>query len=219
MLKIDELNNLEYDDDDIIQKLEKYFDVMDGITTEQLDKRVSLGKKIFDLMMLFAFMVVGNDAIGAQQDIEAYVLLLVGEIQTIVSEFTDLDDYLVAYINETARQIVNTTFEHIDDNYYLSQERMLNIAENEPNSVLEHAEYTQAINSGMKQKQWLSERDNRVRPTHRKVDDNTTIPIDKPFHVGNSLMMYPHDKSLGADDKEIVACRCHAVYFNKSDTI
>lgn len=38
------------------------------------------------------------------------------------------------------------------------------------------------------------------------------IDIFEPFEVGNSLMMFPKDHSLGAQVKEIAGCRCSLKY-------
>jgi hypothetical protein len=60
-------------------------------------------------------------------------------------------------------------------------------------------------------KTWQTMGDNRVRASHRAVNGQT-VPIDQPFQVGTSMLMYPADSSLGADAKEIVNCRCSARY-------
>ena len=61
-------------------------------------------------------------------------------------------------------------------------------------------------------KEWETVGDDNVRDTHRETERGGAIPVNQPFVVGNSLMMYPSDDSLGADFKEIVGCRCSAVY-------
>ena len=62
---------------------------------------------------------------------------------------------------------------------------------------------------------WISERDNKVRKTHKNVDDGKTIHINDYFHVGNSLMLYPHDAVNGTPN-QIINCRCHVEYFLKN---
>lgn len=63
-------------------------------------------------------------------------------------------------------------------------------------------------------KSWMDMGDKKVRPSHREATrNNHRIPINEPFRVGNSLMMYPADASLGASLKEILRCRCSAIYF------
>lgn len=55
-------------------------------------------------------------------------------------------------------------------------------------------------------------RDKKERETHLRVG-RTIKPIEEPFVVGESLMQYPKDTSLGADSSEIVNCRCTIRYF------
>lgn len=57
-------------------------------------------------------------------------------------------------------------------------------------------------------------KDQRVRKTHREVDGET-IPIDEVFLVGESLMRFPKDTSLGASAEEIVNCRCVVKYIER----
>jgi hypothetical protein len=61
-------------------------------------------------------------------------------------------------------------------------------------------------------KSWLSVGDSHVRSSHRIAEMQGSIPINQPFIVGNSFMMFPSDDSLGAEYKEIAGCRCSAVY-------
>jgi hypothetical protein len=85
-------------------------------------------------------------------------------------------------------------------------------AENEANSVKNYTDYRKAIEKGKTKKKWIDMRDKRERKTHLEVG-GTVIPINEPFVVGNSLMMFPKDDSLGAADKEIINCRCSVKYF------
>lgn len=60
---------------------------------------------------------------------------------------------------------------------------------------------------GYRRKKWISERDSRVRLTHRIADSQIKL-LEEPFVVGGSLMMFPQDTSLGAPAEEIANCRC-----------
>lgn len=53
--------------------------------------------------------------------------------------------------------------------------------------------------------------DRRVRHTHEMVDGET-IGIYDAFEVGDALMMFPKDDSLGAGQEEIANCRCVVEY-------
>jgi uncharacterized protein with gpF-like domain len=59
--------------------------------------------------------------------------------------------------------------------------------------------------------EWVDSHDERVRPTHSDADGQVK-PLDEPFEVGSSLLMFPGDASLGADGKELIQCRCVEVY-------
>ena len=63
----------------------------------------------------------------------------------------------------------------------------------------------------VRQKQWWSAADGRVRPTHMDVHGEI-IDADEPFQVGDYEMMRPGDESLGAGPEEIVNCRCAVLY-------
>lgn len=91
------------------------------------------------------------------------------------------------------------------------QERAIEVAQNEANSIFNIAEYDDAVSKGYTKKTWITEGDSKVRETHQEVDF-TTVDIDKPFDVGNCQMLYPKDISLGATADEIVNCRCSVYY-------
>ena len=60
-------------------------------------------------------------------------------------------------------------------------------------------------------KTWFTNIDGKERPTHHMANKQVRR-VGEPFNVGNSLMMYPKDRSLGAEGKEIFNCRCSAIY-------
>lgn len=60
-------------------------------------------------------------------------------------------------------------------------------------------------------KEWIRTYDDRIRDSHMAVTEKA-IPMDKPFKVGGSLMMYPGDSSLGADAADVINCRCTIGY-------
>jgi hypothetical protein len=59
-------------------------------------------------------------------------------------------------------------------------------------------------------KTWVTVGDKRVRATHNAANFQT-VPEGEPFVVGNSLLMFPGDTSLGAEISEIANCRCSSV--------
>jgi hypothetical protein len=132
-----------------------------------------------------------------------------------VAETVVLDDYLKRYINHFSSNNVDTTYIHLmkdaETELWTSPERALFTAENESNGVLNYSDYLKAIDNGYTKKKWITEKDNRVRKTHRPLN-NQIIDIKKPFQVGNSLMMFPKDTSYFASEREIANCRCSVKY-------
>ena len=111
---------------------------------------------------------------------------------------------------ELSRQVgVAMLKEDIPDviNKVLSPERALEIALNETNWIYNYIQHQNLVNSGQITHTWLSQEDERVRPTHA-LADGQTVPINQPFIVGGYRLMFPGDDSLGADIKETILCRC-----------
>jgi hypothetical protein len=61
---------------------------------------------------------------------------------------------------------------------------------------------------------WISARDGRTRPHHRQVNQSI-VPMDDRFTVGESLMLFPGDKAGGA--AECVQCRCTHAFIPRRD--
>ena len=113
------------------------------------------------------------------------------------------------YIPRLVDEIIDTTNRHPNEDYYLSKDRALLIAQNESNSAYNYVDYENAVNSGKQYKVWYAELDNRTRDAHAEID-GITIPIDELFHVGNDDMRYPHD--YNASPQNIINCRCVCRY-------
>jgi HK97 family phage portal protein len=60
-------------------------------------------------------------------------------------------------------------------------------------------------------KQWLTQRDDRVREMHQFAEGQT-VPIDDPFVVGGEKLMWPGDTEHGASLENVVNCRCSQSY-------
>ena len=59
--------------------------------------------------------------------------------------------------------------------------------------------------NGVKQHEWLSTNDSRVRDDHAEADGQV-VGVDEPFNVGGESLMYPGDPAGSAD--ETINCRC-----------
>lgn len=188
---------------------ETYFGEMD-ITEEQKEKRIAIAEELEEFVMfIFALIMTMLESDSIDRN---YILIQVNQRYLhIVGKYVDVDEYVEDYIKRFSDTFILTTFDSIDDLWYLSADRAAFIAENESETTWNYEEYKQAIKSGKTKKQWDDVRDNKERKTHREVG-GTIIPIEDTFVVGDSLMRYPKDDSLGADAKEIINCRCTIKY-------
>lgn len=188
----------------------EYFGDMD-LSKEQIEERISLSEDLEEVM-LFILILIGmmkqNDSIDA-----GYAAYQLGEqCKNVVSRHMPLDAELNRHIDLFAQETVRTTIENIEDKWFLSHDRATLIAENESQSDWNYSDYSAAIKNGKTKKKWVDIRDRRERETHREVG-GTVIPIDDTFVVGNSLMRFAKDSSMGAEMKEIANCRCSVKYF------
>lgn len=63
-------------------------------------------------------------------------------------------------------------------------------------------------------KTWCTSGNTNVRDTHAEVD-GVTVDEDDYFEVGGSLLMYPHDTSMGAAPGQIINCACSCIRMPK----
>lgn len=187
----------------------KYFGEMD-LTKEQKEKRKSFAEKLDDVMLfIFALFTVMKANNRISQD---YITKSLHERYTdIVSGYMTVDEYLQEYIETFSRNAVDATMRNIDNPFFLSVDRAVLISENEANSIYNYQEFLKAIADGKTRKQWVDIRDKRERKTHREVGGKI-IPIQRAFEVGNSLLLFAKDASLGASMEEIANCRCTTRY-------
>lgn len=201
----------DFDELDIIGETlsyEKYFDEME-IPDEEKQQRIKLAKK-FESMFFSLFLMLLDE----NKDIENCYKIADEEYCKIARKFLNTKQ-TPAYINDYAAQItmsvIDTTIKNLNSDYYTSQDRAMNIAANEANSMGNYREQTEMIKQGYKYKVWQTMEDEKVRHTHTEVD-NTKIGIFEHFNVGGSEMMFPKDISLGASAEETVNCRCSLEY-------
>lgn len=192
------------------EPFEQYFGDME-LTDEEKEKRIKVAEDLDDLMLfIFALISVMRENNAVDKD---YVSLQINNrYMAILQGYMGIDKYLEDYIRQFSNTFIQTTFESIDDEWYLSADRARFISENESETTWNYDEYRQAIESGKTRKQWVDIMDKRERKTHREVG-GTVIPIEDVFVVGDSLMRYPKDNLYGAEAKEIINCRCTIKYF------
>lgn len=208
MTSYDEINNLS---ESGILSIDEYFEEME-LTEEEKKDRKKFAESMEEVMLfIFSLFLVTNQYGYRNKE------FITGQLKQKYSEallkFMVLDKYLEEYIERFSQETIDITVRHKDEKYYMSDDRATLISENESHLAFSHKEFSDAIKSGKKYKQWIDIRDDRERKTHRKVG-RTILPIKEPFVVGDSLMMHPKDsETYGARAEEIVNCRCTAKYF------
>lgn len=190
---------------------EEYFGEMELTETEK-KKRISLAEKLEENFLPILIWLFTMQQFGGISDWEAVRIRFETEYQKSMDGVVDLDNYTKKRIKTFSYDVVESTQNHVEDFWYYSKDRVQFMSENESNISWEYQTYTDAIKKGKTRKQWVSMRDKRVRHTHRQVDGKT-IGIRDVFLVGDSLMLHSGDSSLGAEAKELIACRCTTKYF------
>lgn len=102
--------------------------------------------------MLFFFALISVIRQFKYENMQFAIETLENRYRATLGEYMDIDDYLSDYIKEFAGYTADVTQRHTDDEWYLSQDRAMLIAENEANTDWNYSEYQQAIANGMKQK-------------------------------------------------------------------
>lgn len=189
---------------------EEYFGEMD-LTDEEKQQRITAATD-FETDLLFLFVLISLYQQYQFSNTDNIVNSFKNKYKDTLSNYIEIDSYINDYLSNFAQTTVKTTLNHLDDKYYLSNDRAAYIAENEVNTVYNYKQFIDAINSGKTTKKWIDIKDKRERKTHLKVGGKTK-PIQEPFIVGDSLMQFPKDESLNADPKEIINCRCTIKYF------
>lgn len=189
----------------------EYFSVME-ISEKQKKRRVELADDLEEaLLFFFAFYIVAQRYNAIVDRIEAENALRIRLEEAFAKNrvWSDTEDMFLMEITPEIVRVTNERYK--EDPYWTSGDRAMSISRDGSNTVWNTQEYKEAVGLGKRHKQWLTMKDEKVRPTHVIVDD-TIMPIDEPFVVGDSLMMYPMDTSLGASLSEISNCRCAVKY-------
>ena len=184
---------------------EDYFEIME-LSEPDKEKRIELAERLGDsFLLVLAFLVTMQQYQSMNwQTIRTSVE---GAYRDALTNIITIDEYLDSYIRQFSYDVTESTQNHVDEPYYYSLDRSMVMAENESNTVWNYSDFQSAIQSGYTRKQWIDIRDRRERESHRRVG-GTVKPINKPFVVGNSFMMFLKDNStFGADSSEILNCR------------
>lgn len=193
------------------ESYEDYFGSME-LTAEQRRQRISFAEELETEMLVFLIMLFYMQKYNSVNYEKARKRLEDGYAKVAKKHMT-MDKEMSDYIKTFSYDMVDSTKNHEDSLYYYSIDRAVFSAENESAVIYDRKDYLQAVKSGKTKKKWLDIKDRKERKSHLEVG-GMVKPINKPFIVGESLMMYPHDSmTYGADPKEVLNCRCSIVYY------
>lgn len=200
-MAIDKLNVIK--EETRVMSITQFFNEM-PIPEKDKKKRIDMCEdfEVFLLLMI---------EIGEEMDFEFFVRQLQVGMIDIAGKYIELTQPVINRINEDAVYIAETTIKYADIPFYTSEDRATLVAETETQAICNIEEFERAKEQGFVYKEWLAMPDERTRFTHAMADGQR-VPIDTPFIVGDSLMMYPMDASLGAPPEEIINCRCVMKY-------
>ncbi len=194
----------------------EYFSKM-SISDKEKQERIAFSEQMEEVV-LYILALIETTIESGESDQEYIQTQFYDKYLDVIVSYMLIDTYIKQYAFDVTKQIIDATFERfsaedksITDDYYLSNDRAMFISECEANSILNYRQYSKAVKAGKTKKKWIDVGDKRERKTHLEVGE-TILPIDEPFSVGDSLLQFPKDTSLGASADEIVNCRCSIQY-------
>lgn len=206
LLRIDELNRPVFDSEIFI---EQYFEPME-ISDEQKEERKKASRDFRDFL-LFLFALLSVQIEYESTDWSYFEAQFIVELTREASKYARMTPLLENYIAEKAADFSDITRDHLGDGeYWTSEERATYEAVNEANAVLGYEELEEAKDNGYRYKTWLTERDNRVRKDHNKMEGKK-IKIDDYFIFPDCMMLMPHDDVNGTP-AQVDNCRCVCKY-------
>lgn len=198
-LPFDELNKL-------------YFRSMDLSQNEQ-NQRIEKSKEFHDRIGPFFDMQKES----YEKDPIMFAFLTDMYVSQLKSLYTDIfgtgDNWIYKRSEKFSEEVQKATQGYIDNGNIesaFSESRKSKVSINESNIYWNYDRHKRMADV-YDYHSWLSERDDRVRPTHITADGQR-VPVNEPFRVGGYKMMYPTDDSLGAGPEEIVNCRCVEIF-------
>lgn len=194
----------------------EYFSKM-SISDKERQERIAFSEQMEEVV-LYILALIETTIESGETDQEYIQTQFYDKYLDVIASYMLIDTYIKQYALDVTKQIIDATFERfstedksITDDYYLSNDRAMFISECEANSILNYRQYSKAVKAEKTKKKWIDVGDKRERKTHLEVG-GTILPIDEPFSVGDSLLQFPKDTSLGASADEIVNCRCSIQY-------
>ena len=194
----------------------EYFSKM-SISDKEKQERIAFSEQMEEVV-LYILALIETTIESGETNQEYIQTQFYDKYLDVIALYMLIDTYIKQYALDVTKQIIDATFERfssedksITDDYYLSNDRSMFISECEANSILNYRQYSKAVKAGKTKKKWIDVGDKRERKTHLEVG-GTILPINEPFSVGDSLLQFPKDTSLGASADEIVNCRCSIQY-------
>lgn len=207
-MPFDELNIIQYSDKEVDAYLDDFFLPMELPFTEK-EKRKDAAKDFRDVLLPLLLTIVYSVE-SELIDWEYLRLRMISEFGNVAKKYARDDEFIRDFVEKASNDFIDVTRRHIGDGgRWLSDDRALEDSANYSNMTIGYEELQEAIESGKTKKMWVSQKDGRVRHTHR-VADGQTVPIKGYFKVGNSLLAYPTDPE--GEPEEVVNCRCHLSY-------
>lgn len=203
MMNFDELNIIQYTDEEADAWLTEYFEPME---LPEGDKRKDAAMEYRNVLLLILLTIASSMEYLNRVDWDYMESRLSVELSQIARKYAREDDFMKRFAEKSASDFIEVTKRRYEEPYFRSDDRALNNGANFANMTLGYEELQTAIEEGKTKKKWISEKDRRVRHTHR-IADGQTVPIKAMFRVGRSLLSYPTDPE--GDPEEIVNCRCH----------
>lgn len=194
----------------------EYFSKM-SISDKEKQERIAFSEQMEEVV-LYILALIETTIESGETNREYIQTQFYDKYLDVIASYMLIDTYIKQYALDVTKQIIDATFERfsaedksITDDYYLSNDRAMFISECEANSILNYRQYSKAVKAGKTKKKWIDVGDKRERKTHLEVG-GTILPINETFSVGDSLLQFPKDTSLGASADEIVNCRCSIQY-------
>lgn len=207
-LSFDELNDLVANKRSV--SFEQFFGEME-LSDEEMQQRIELAEKLeggFLFVLALLLTMQQYNAVNWEQARQEYE----NRYLSALAGYVTITSYIRQYVRDMSYDIMDSTKKHQSEYYYYSPDRGKFMAECEANTVRSYQCNKDAIAQGKTMKRWLTMGDKRVRATHKEVG-GTSKPIGEPFYVGESLLQYPRDFSLGASTAETAGCRCSIEYY------
>ena len=192
------------------------------LTETEKNRREKIASDFEEVFIILFLLIAADYELDQLESEEYYTDTLERYYEATAEKYLDDTEEYLSLAEPLLEDIVKTTLKHVSDghtddeedrqdNYYLSNDRALELAENGANMIADYGDYEEAVKDGYTKKQWHTMEDDKVRDTHIPMDGKV-IGINEYFNVNGSKMRYPHDLSMNPDIAEISNCRCVCTY-------